>query len=167
MKRSLSSPPVWLAASGLIAFLAGCNTKRSDTETASAGAAAATTTNEKVWITTSSDEARTLYTQGRALAEQLKAHDARKLFEQAVAKDPSFALAHYSLALSSATTKDFFQHLNRAVALSDKASEGERLMILAAQAGSNADPTKALAYAEELVAKYPQDERAHFILAGN
>jgi tetratricopeptide (TPR) repeat protein len=170
VKRSLSSPPVWLAACGLIAFLAGCNTKKpgaaAATETASAGAAAHPS-SEKVWITTASDEARTLYTQGRALAEQLKAHDARKLFEQAVAQDPSFALAHYSLALSSATTKDFFQHLKQAVALSDKASEGERLMILAAQAGSNADPTKALAYAQELVAKYPQDERAHFILAGN
>jgi tetratricopeptide (TPR) repeat protein len=166
VKRSLSSPPVWLTACGLIALLAGCNTRKPDTETASAGAAAPAP-NEKIWLTTSSAEARTLYTRGRALADQLKAHDARKLFEQAAAKDPSFALAHYNLALSSATAKDFFQHLNQAVTLSDKASEGERLMILVAQAGSNADPTKALAYAEELVAKYPQDERAHFILAGN
>ena len=165
MKRSLSSPAVWLSACGLTALLVGCNTKKPDTETASAGAAAPAAT-AKIWLTTSSDEARTLYTKGRALSEQLKAHDARQLFEQAAAKDPSFALAHYSLALSSATTKDFFQHLNQAVALSDKASEGERLMILTLQAGSNADPTKALAYAEELVAKYPQDERAHLILAG-
>ncbi len=164
MKRSLSSPPVWLTACGLIALLAGCNTKKADTETASVGAAAPS--SEKIWITTGSDEARTLYTQGRALAEQLKAHDARQLFEQAMAKDPSFALGHYNLALSSATAKDFQAHLNQAVALSDKASEGERLMILTVQAGNNADPTKALAYAEELVAKYPYDERAHFILAG-
>jgi tetratricopeptide (TPR) repeat protein len=163
VKRSVSSPPVWLAC-GLIAFLAGCNTKKADTETASAGAAA--TTNEKVWLTTASDEARTLYTQGRALAEQLKAHDARQLFEQAVAKDSSFALAHYNLALTSATAKDFLAHLNQAVALSDKASEGERLTILTLQAGNNADPTKALAYAEELVAKYPNDERARLVLAG-
>jgi tetratricopeptide (TPR) repeat protein len=165
VKRSLSSPPVRLAACGLIVLLAGCTSKKPDTETASAGAAAPST-DAKIWITTSSEEARTLYTKGRALAEQLKAHDARQLFEQAAAKDPSFALAHYSLALSSATTKDFFQHLNQAVALSDSASEGERLMILSLQAGSNADPTKSLAYAEELVAKFPRDERAHFILAG-
>ncbi|MFL5493522.1 MAG: tetratricopeptide repeat protein [Gemmatimonadales bacterium] len=166
MKRSVSSPPVWLAASGLIVLLAGCSTAKPETETASAGSATATT-NTKIWVTTSSDEARGLYTKGRALADQLKAHDARELFEQAAAKDPSFALAHYNLALTSATAKDFLQHLNQAVALSDKASEGERLLILALQAGSNADPTKALAYSEELVAKYPQDERAHFTLAGN
>jgi tetratricopeptide (TPR) repeat protein len=165
VKRSLSSPPVWLSACGLLALLAGCDTKKPDTETASVGAATPTT-SEKIAITTASDEARTLYTKGRALADQLKLHDARQLFGQAVAKDPSFALAHYSLALSSATAKDFLQHLNEAVALSDKVSEGERLLILALKAGSDADPTKALAYAEELAAKYPRDERAHFTLAG-
>jgi tetratricopeptide (TPR) repeat protein len=166
VKRSVSSPPVWLAACGLITLLSSCDTRKPETETASAGAATPAAST-KIPLTTSSDEARTLFTKGRALADQLKAHDARQLFEQAAAKDPSFALAHYNLALSSATTKDFLQHLNQAVALSDKASEGERLMILSLQAGSNADPTKALAYAEELVAKYPQDERAHFLLAGN
>jgi hypothetical protein len=51
---------------------------------------------------------------------------------------------HYQLAINSATAKDFFQHMNQAVALSDKASDGERLTILIGQAGANAKPTKAL-----------------------
>jgi Flp pilus assembly protein TadD len=37
-------------------------------------------------------------------------------------------------------------------------------MILALQAGGNADPAKALAYQQQLVVRYPEDERAHFLL---
>jgi len=84
-----------------------------------------------------------------------------------VAKDPNFALAHYNLALSSPTAKEFFDHLKQAVKLADKASEGERLMILGLEAGANADPEKQREYYEQLVEAYPQDERAHFLLGGN
>jgi len=50
------------------------------------------------------------------------------------------------------------------VALADKASEGERLMIRILEANGNAKPKEALEYSEELVAKFPGDERAHFLL---
>ena len=101
-------------------------------------------------------EARQLYLEARAVAEQLRAHEGRKLYEQAAAADPTFAMAHYQLAINSATAKDFLEHMKEAVALSDRASEGERLFILAAEAGGNANPAKALEYQEELVAKYPR-----------
>ena len=65
-------------------------------------------------------------------------------------------MAHYQLALNSATAKDFLEHMKEAVALSDRASEGERLFILAGEAGGNANPKKALEYQEELVKKYPE-----------
>jgi tetratricopeptide (TPR) repeat protein len=55
--------------------------------------------------------------------------------------------------------------LNKAVALADKASEGERLQILATQAANNGDAVKQKEYLEKLVAAYPNDERAHFALA--
>ena len=168
-------PPAWtppllgLTAATLVALLSGCDAKKAGTETASAtvtDTAAGTWEKNKdaVPLTSASEEARKLYLQGRTLAEQLRAHDGRVLFEQAAAKDPSFAMAHYQLAVNSATAKDFFGHLKEAVALSDKASEGERLTILALEAGGNANPTKALEYSKELVAKYPGDERAHFTL---
>jgi tetratricopeptide (TPR) repeat protein len=121
----------------------------------------------KVPITSTSADAKAHYIKGRALADQLRLHDARGEFTQAVALDQTFALAHYNLALCSATAKDFFAELNQAVALADKASEGERLMILSLQAGANADPTKAQQYVEQLVAKFPQDERAHFLLGNS
>ena len=56
--------------------------------------------------------------------------------------------------------------MKKAVALSDKASDGERMLIEAAQAGANADPTKQKEILEKLVAAYPNDERAHFNLGG-
>jgi tetratricopeptide (TPR) repeat protein len=118
----------------------------------------------KVPVTTNSADAREQYIKGRSLGENLRAHDSRAFLEQAAAKDPEMALAQYSLALNAPTAKDFFEHLKKAVALADKASEGERLMILGLQAGANADPKLQREYYERLTAAYPKDERAHFLL---
>src|SRR4029078_1226152 len=137
------------------------------TESASATASSsegASANTGAIPVTAASDEARALYLEGPALSETPKAHDSRAKYEPAVAKDPSFAMAHYQLAVNSATAKDFFQHMNQAVALSDKASEGERMKILIGRAGANAQPRKALELSQELVSKYPDDERAHFLL---
>jgi tetratricopeptide (TPR) repeat protein len=120
----------------------------------------------KIPVTTSSVEAKQQYVKGRTLGENLRAHDSREFLTQAAAKDPGMALAHYSLALSAPTAKDFFEHLKRAVALAEKASEGERLMILGLQAGANADTKLQRDYYEKLAAAYPRDERAHFLLGG-
>ncbi len=167
MPRALTPQLLGLATAAIVTLLSACDARKSGTETASATAAAAGDANSAaVPITSGSDEARKLYLDGRALSEQLRAHDARQLYERAAAKDPTFALAHYQLAINAATAKDFFEHLKQAVALSDKASDGERLMILALEAGGNANPSKALEYQRELVAKYPGDERAHFLLGG-
>lgn len=121
----------------------------------------------KVPVTTASADARAEYLKGRTLGENLRAHDSREVLQRAVAKDPNFALAHYSLALNSPTAKEFFDHLTHAVRLSGKASDGERLMILGLEAGSNANPEKQREYYEKLVAAYPGDERAHFLLGNN
>jgi len=52
------------------------------------------------------------------------------------------------------------------VTLSAKASDGERMLIQATEAGANANPTKQKEVLEQLVAAYPNDERAHFNLGG-
>jgi len=163
MRRSTSLH--FIAACALIAAAAACRPKDQAIETASRDTSAtAEPANDVVPVTTASDEARALYNRGRKLADQLRAHDARQLFEQAAAKDPSFALAHYDLALNSPTPKEFLGHLNEAVALSTKASEGERLMILSLQAGVNGDSKKSLEYVQELATKYPRDARAQTLL---
>ena len=118
----------------------------------------------KVSISTTSTEAQADFVKGRALAENLRIHDSREFLLRAIAKDPDFALAHLSLANSAPTGKEFFDHLGHAVALAGKASKGERLMILGAQAGANADPAKQLEHYRQLVTEFPEDERAHFLL---
>ncbi len=120
----------------------------------------------KVPISTASAEAEADFVKGRTLAENLRGHESREFMRSAIAKDPGFALAHLNLANSAPTAKEFFEHLGHAVALAGKASTGERLMILGAQAGANADPAKQLEQYTELVAQFPQDERAHFLLGG-
>ncbi|HWZ58521.1 MAG TPA: tetratricopeptide repeat protein [Gemmatimonadaceae bacterium] len=171
MPRPTTASLARLATALLVPILAGCRAKQADsaanamaTPTVATSASAGDVAASKISITTTSEDARSRYVQGRALADQLRAHDAREMFTQAAALDPNFALVHYDLALASPTPKEFFAHLNEAVARADKASDGERLMILQLQAAANADPTKALDYAQQLAAKYPQDERAHFIL---
>ena len=121
---------------------------------------------EKIPVTTASAEARTAFLQGRDLAEKLAVTDSIAHFEKAVSLDPNFALAELSLANSAPTGQGFFEHLNKAVSLADKASNGEKLLILATEAGANNNVVKQKELLEQLVAAYPSDERAHFNLGG-
>lgn len=127
---------------------------------------AALSDNGKIPITTKSEEARKEFLQGREFAEKLLAQDSLQHFDKAIALDPDFAYAELTRANASPTGTQFFEHLNKAVALADKASEGERLLILANQAGANADAARQKELLEKLVAAYPNDERARFNLGG-
>jgi tetratricopeptide (TPR) repeat protein len=118
----------------------------------------------KIPITTTSDEARQLYLKGRDLAENLRATDSRALLEQAVAKDPAFALAHLLLANTAGTAKEFFDSMSRAKTASAKASEPERLMILGQDAGVRGDTAAQKTQLTKLVSLYPNDERAHNLI---
>lgn len=124
-------------------------------------------TKGKIPVTTSSQKALELYKKGLDFADKLRAHEALEYFQKAVAADPSMAIGYLNLALVEPAPKDFFADLKKAVALADKASEGERLWILGVQAGANAKPGEQLKYYENLVAAYPNDERAHHLLAGS
>jgi tetratricopeptide (TPR) repeat protein len=118
----------------------------------------------KIPITTSSEEAKKDYLQGRDLAERLLFHEAREHFENAIAKDSNFAMAYFALAQGAPTAKGFFENMKKAAALAEKASEGERLMILGFDAGANGDPATRGEDYEKLVALFPNDQRAHFFL---
>ena len=82
-------------------------------------------------------------------------------FDNAIALDPSFAMAYLNRAASSFTAKDFFANLKQAVAHKDRVSEGEQLFILAAEAGANGNARQQKEYLDKLVTLYPNDERAH------
>lgn len=117
-------------------------------------------------ITTASETARAAYLAGRSLTERLRVQEARPDFERAVAADPDFALAWLGLANSQNTPKEFFAKLDRAVALAERVSPGERLMIRGAQAGATGDNATQVRLYRELVDLFPSDERA-LLLLGN
>ncbi|MEA2723788.1 MAG: hypothetical protein QOH59_1559 [Gemmatimonadales bacterium] len=161
MRSAFTRPNVWLILCGVLFILAGCDRDKSG-EARDTGAV--TANRGKVPVSTTSEEARKLRTEGLKLADQLRPHEARQLFEKAVAKDPKFAMAHYDLAGASPNAKATTEHLNEAVALSENASDGERLTILAFKAINDGDPAKWVDYSKQLVAAYPEDERAHAAL---
>ncbi len=146
----------------LCAAFSGCKNEGMTGNTPAAGSA----DKGKIPVTTSSEEAKKEFLQGRDLAENLQLQDSLQHFDKAISLDPNFALAELSRANSSQTGKEFFEHLKKAVSLADKASEGEKLQILAAEAGANADSVKQKEYLDKLVAAFPDDVRAHVNLGG-
>src|SRR5689334_22224020 len=154
---------LWAA---IISALAVSACQQVEPNTATASAPNATGNNGKIPVTTSSEEARKEFLAGRDLAEKLRITDSIAHFDKAISLDPNFALAELNRANVSPTGKEFFEHLKKAVALADKASDGERMLIQANDAAANADPTKQKEILDKLVAAYPNDERAHFTLGG-
>jgi tetratricopeptide (TPR) repeat protein len=120
----------------------------------------------KIPVTTTSDEARKAFLHGRDLFEKLLIQDSIQYFDKAISLDPRFALAELNRAQVSPTGKEFFEHLKKAVSLAGNASNGERLLILGNEAAANGNAAKQKEYFEQLVAAYPNDERAQFNLGG-
>src|SRR5262249_36388545 len=125
---------------------------------------AAGTNAGKIPVTTSSEEARRLYLQGRDLQEKLRVTDAHKLFQEAVTHDPDFALGYVGLANTAPSGREFFEDLHAAVARAGNVSEGERLIIQGAEAGAKGEPARQRELYTRLVNAYPNDERAHNLL---
>jgi tetratricopeptide (TPR) repeat protein len=140
---------VVLAASVLMIIAYGCTTTKDD---------------GKIPITTASQEARQLYLQARDLQERLQVQESLQYLEQAIAKDPNFAMAYLLRAPAQPTARGFFADLEMATGLVEYASEGERLWILGFEAGVNGFPMQQREYYQQLIALYPNDERAHNLL---
>jgi len=119
---------------------------------------------DRIPITTTSDEARQLYLQGRDLNEKIRVTDSQTYFQQAIAKDPDFALAHLAVAQNAADVNEFWNSLSRAASLVPKVSEGERRMILGFDAGARGNPEVQKQHYTELVSLFPDDERALTLL---
>jgi tetratricopeptide (TPR) repeat protein len=155
--RTRSAPIAALVLS--VAIWSACNKAEN-----AVSSAAAATDGGKIPITTKSEDARNEFLQGRGLSEKLLGQESLAHFDKAITLDPDFASAELARANNSPTAKEFFDHLNKAVSLADKTSEGEKIYILANQAGANGDVTKQKEYLEKLVAAYPNDERAQLNL---
>lgn len=118
----------------------------------------------KIPITTSSEKALKYYLKGRELAENLRTQQARQYFQMAVSEDPDFAIAYWSLAPTQPTNRAFLEAFDEAVALKDRVSEGEELMIAGLEAGVQGKPLEQRRAFKKLTVLYPEDERAHNLL---
>ncbi len=145
---------LYVAAAGLLALLLTPATLLAQTKTG------------ELTITTSSKPALALFQQAREKMDNLETATAASLLDEAIQKDPNFAMAYAYRAFVGGGFNVLRQNLDKAVVLADKVSPGERLWILAQQARSDGNLPKAKTHGDELLNLYPNDKRVAQ-LAGN
>jgi len=123
------------------------------------------TAQDKMPITTTSEKALEYYLEGLELSDKLRGQEAIYFYLKALAEDPDFALGYVQMAFAQTTVQGIFKYFEKAKALIENVSEGERLWIMAIEAGFNGDPMQQREYIKNIVQLYPNDERAHNLLA--
>ncbi len=121
--------------------------------------------NDTVPITTNSEQALQDFLKGRDFIEKVSMQDAKEHLERAVKQDSNFAMAYLYLYFTETNVTERYALIEKAKSLSDDMSKGERLCILAFEAGAYGYSKKQEGYFQELVEVYPNDERALIHLA--
>jgi tetratricopeptide (TPR) repeat protein len=117
--------------------------------------------NQEMPLTTTSSEARQLLLSGREAWDDLRLDEARRLFEKAIALDSNFAIAYLYTALTEFGNDAFFIYMRKGVSLSNSVSEGEKELLLAAEADYLLQIIPlAITHAQKLADAYPRDKRA-------
>lgn len=114
--------------------------------------------------TTDSPIAYRLYEEGLRAYYQYDDNAARRLMQAALEEDSTFAMAAYYDALLVPPYVDVVLPRARALRLASRAPERERLRITADMLALNMEPA-AVAVAESLSTRYPDDPRAHELLS--
>ena len=121
-------------------------------------------------VTTSSLSALQHYSQAVELWRTAKYPESRSHLEEALRIDPDFAMAHASMAneLYShifSEPKAGKQEYEKALALSNRVTDRERMFIQAGYAGTQDNPRETEHLYRALLTFYPDDSAAHFNLA--
>jgi tetratricopeptide (TPR) repeat protein len=111
-------------------------------------------------VTTNSAEAYRHYLEGLDYYSQYYLREATTSFKEAVALDSTFAMAYYYLSRLESR-----RYLEAAVRFSNRATEKEQLYIASLQGTADNDIDLAMSKLEELVAKYPEEKEAWYLLA--
>jgi len=152
-----------LALSAML-LVAACGQKQEATTTPVAEPEMKAEAATEVPITTTSDEARALFLEGRALLDDLHFTDAHAKFVAAAEADPDFTMAHLLVANTALSVDEFFGAVGKASAAAAGASEGEQLYVMATVAASENNQAAQGAALKKLVAKFPKDPRTHMTL---
>lgn len=111
-------------------------------------------------ITTSSKEALQLFMQGRDKMANVQLTDAVTLFDQAIEKDPNFAMAYLFKAISSNNYNVTRENLQKAQEHSANVSPGEKLLIDYARASFDRNVMKEQECVDQLLDGYSDDKWA-------
>jgi DNA-binding SARP family transcriptional activator len=117
--------------------------------------------------TTSSLEALKLFAEGSRALDEGRMEDGYKALQAAIALDSNFAWAHAELGRYLAWGNQPLQaapHLARALALTDRLPERERLQVRRIVAQGRRDRVEAIRLARQYLAQYPDDRDAWFAL---
>jgi tetratricopeptide (TPR) repeat protein len=136
-----------VAAAALLALLLAPTTLLAQTKTG------------ELTITTSSKPALALFEQARDKIDNQETTAAAPLLDQAIQKDPDFAMAYAYRALAGGGFNVLRENMEKAVSLKDKVSPGERHWILAQEARFDGNLPKATEHSDALLKLYPQDKR--------
>lgn len=115
-------------------------------------------------VTTGSLVAYRLYEEGlRALYQRGDGRAAFELFAAALEEDSTFAMAAWYAGVSPPSGVPYQPYRDRAARMAPRASDRERLMILAGWKSGMMEPS-ALAVAETLAVRYPDEPDGHYWL---
>ncbi|MGA7916220.1 MAG: hypothetical protein WCA00_13355 [Candidatus Acidiferrales bacterium] len=138
---------------------AGPAAQTSEQASASAGDHVATTA-ETVPVTTRSLTARRAYEMGMVQREdRLFVDEGLEFFREAVKADPQFALGHAALGYFTTDPKEEKRESSLAVKFISNATPDEQLLIRWMNGTKNGDLVPAISAMNDLLAKYPNDER--------
>jgi tetratricopeptide (TPR) repeat protein len=116
---------------------------------------------KEIPVTTSSDEARNFFVQGREKFENIEYPVAIPLFDQAIAKDNEFALAYAYRAIAVGSGASVGADLKKAQELSENVTEGEQLIISYYQAFYDVNQPKQKECIDKMLQLYPEDKRTN------
>ena len=121
--------------------------------------------NGEIPVTTVSEEAKVNFLKARDAFDMGKFEGARVMLDEAIEKDPDFAMAYLYKAYSATSAADWRKNIDKAVANKDATSKGEQLLIDIDMTLLNNDAEKRFELAKQLAAEYPSSQRALLMLA--
>jgi tetratricopeptide (TPR) repeat protein len=117
-------------------------------------------------ITTSSKEALALYERAREYVENVENESAQPLLDDAIQKDPTFAMAYALRANAAVGFEAARQHRAKALGMAKQVSAGERHLMMAQQASAEGDIPQVKQHLAELLKLHPTDKHVLYF-AGN
>jgi len=120
--------------------------------------------NSDFLLTTSSNEAKSAFSEGLQLNDLGDNQKARAAFEKAIQQDPQMAIAYLYLALLAPTPQEFGENLNKAKERLNGANDWEKLFYDYTETFLTDDANKRLSTAQKMVSLFPKNARAYAML---